>query len=126
MPAQDPRQAPYVDLDPSKTTRREALSEALRPGRHLDQPRAYSTLVQRLTGELTGEDDCAYCGALIRACVSHLAGHVALEDFPSGYEALLAAIEAFPSHRASAGGTDSDDEKVEQAGGADPESATES
>lgn len=116
MTGQPSRQPPWEDPDPSKTTRREALREALRPGRHLDQPRAYSTLVEGLLGDLSGHGDCAYCGALIRSCVSHLAGHVALADFPPGYEALLAAVEAFPSHRVRAGGADGSGDVVDDEG----------
>lgn len=117
------RQPPWIDPDPSKTTRREALSEALSRRDHLDVARAYSTLVERLEGDLSGPSDCAYCGTLIQACVRHLSGHVALEDFPAGYEALLSAINAFPSHRDTAGGAHGNHDEVEDERGAVPDPA---
>jgi hypothetical protein len=90
-------------------SRREALSESLRPGRHPDPPRSHSTLFERPEAALGGSE-CVYCDALIRSVVTHLTGHVVLEDYPSGYEALLEAVQSFPaggrrelSRRAGAG-----------------------
>lgn len=95
MPARENPPGPAVDPDPVMTTRREALSEALRSGGHQDPPRSYSTLAERSDGEPDGLDECAYCESLIRSIVSHLTGHVVIERYPHGYHALLAAVDRF-------------------------------
>jgi hypothetical protein len=123
MPERDPRKAPYVDPDPSKVSRREALSDSLRPGRHLDQERAFSTLVRRSEGD-SDPLECDYCAHLIRAAVNHLTGHVVIDDYPAGYEALRRAVMAFPSSlSASAGGADGSGDVVDDQGEGQPATA---
>jgi hypothetical protein len=119
----DPRKVPWVDLDPSKVTRREALSGSLKAGTSPEVPRTYSTLVRRSESLSAPLDDCAYCDALLRAAESHLTGHKALNDYPRSYEALIAAVLAFSSRSATAGGTDSSGDKVQNERRPDPHAA---
>jgi hypothetical protein len=119
----DPRQVPWVDPDPSKVTRREALSGSLKAGTSPEDPRTYSTLVRRSESSPAPLDDCAYCDALLRAAESHLTGHRALNDYPRSYEALLAAVLDFSSRSATAGGTHGSGDEVQNEGSPDPHAA---
>lgn len=115
-----PRENQVPELDPIMRTRQEALGASLRPGPHLNQARAYSTLVRGLESHVDGPD-CAYCQKVVWALVAHLSGHMILDSFPPGYDKLLAAVRAFPlSPSVSAGGTDGSDEELQDEKGGHP------
>jgi len=105
--------APEPDPDPSTAARREALSESLRPGGHRNQARAYSTLVRRPERHEEGPE-CPWCQRAIWSLVGHLSEHVYRESYPPGFNALLAAVRAYPiSLSATAGAAQSNNDEVQ-------------
>lgn len=78
------------EIDPIMTTRSEALSEALRPGRHPNQARAYSTLIRRPERDLI-DPRCAQCQRIAWLAIGHLSDHVVGENYTLEQSDMLAA-----------------------------------